>query len=416
MNKKTFTMHLMGLVHLPSAKKYLSCAFTQKNLKLAKMLTSLGHEVYFYGARSTEEELIENYIGSDKFHFVETHTVEDIAKSWGEGNNLHETGYDFTKMDFKHDFSGEKKPATLKFYKNAIEHINKVKKPDDFFLNTMGYYYRPVSDAINLYLDLESGIGYRGSYEGTKEKPHFRAFESAFIRDFTYGGFHPFADMNGNFYDRIIGNYFDLDDFEFRDKKDDYYLYIGRMISRKGIEVAVQTCNHLGKKLIIAGQGAKVQPNGHLTSGDFDFAPGTWEYFGFAGVEDRKRLMAGAKAMFVPTLYQEIFGGTHIEAMLSATPPIVTNFGVFNGTIPDFLNGVVGFRCNTLKDFCEAALAAEHVDHAFIRKYGERYSMDRIALDFQRWFEDLYQLYLSTKGEKGWSYIPKVLDKNRKVW
>lgn len=377
------------------------------------MLTSLGHEVFFYGSESSD---VEEYCNSENLHFVQTHTLADIARDYGTGDNRFEIGYDWTNTDFKHDFSGERKPSTLKFYGKAIEHINKIKKEDDFLLNSMGYYYKPVEDAVKLFLSCESGIGYRGSYQG-----HYRAFESAFIRDFTYGSEHPFEDLNGSYYDRVIGNYFDLDDFEYSSEKEDYYLFIGRMIKRKGILTAALACNEIGKKLIIVGQGASVRENGHLIANDnpdFDLPPGTWEYYGFADVNARKKLMSKAIATFTPTEYQEIFGGTHIESMISGTPPITTNFGVYGGTIPDALNGKIGFRCNTLQDFAEAALAAQHVDTKTVREYGERYDMNRVKLDFNRWFEDLHHVYRSAffPGEKGWHFIPKTLDKNRKIW
>lgn len=400
--------HLLSLVHLPQSKTYLSCAFTQKNRKLAKMLTSLGHDVFFYGSEGSD---VEEYCDTDKLHFIQTHTLKDISEDYGDGDNRFEIGYDWQGTNFRHDFNAERKPSTIKFYANTIKHINKIKKDDDFLLNSMGSYYKPVADNVKLFLHCETGIGYRGSYSG-----HYRAFESAFIRDFTYGSENPFKDMNGSYYDRVIPNYFDEEDFTFSDKKKDYYLYIGRMIKRKGILTAAKACNYLGKKLILAGQGASVDSRGHLIPNDspeFDLEPGTWEYFGFAGIEERKKLMSEATAVFVPTEYQEIFGGTHIEAMLSGTPPITTNFGVFNGTINDYVDGKLGFRCNTLEDFVNAAVLAKDVNHKKIRKYGERFLMKNVRYDFEKWFTDLYRVYESAHipEKKGWHYLPEKLHK-----
>lgn len=396
--------HLVSLVHLPQSKTYLSCAFTQKNRKLAKMLTSLGHEVFFYGSEGSD---VAEYCDSDNLHFVQTHTLKDIADDYGDGDNRFEIGYDWKNTDFRHDFSSARKPSTLKFYGRVTDYILKNKKDDDFFLNTMGYYYKPVEDAVKLFLSCESGIGYRGSYSG-----HYRAFESSFIQNYTYGSENPFADVNGSYYDRVIPNYFDPDDVEYSSEKKDYYLFIGRMIVRKGILTAGKACNYIGKKLIIVGQGASVRDNGHLIPNynpDFDLEPGTWEYYGFADVESRKKLMAGAIATFTPTEYQEIFGGTHIESMLHGTPPITTNFGVFPGTIPDVIDGILGYRCNTLEDFVNAAKDAKNTNPAEIRKYGERYLMDNVKLDFEKWFTDLYRVYESAHfpGKKGWHWLPE---------
>jgi glycosyltransferase involved in cell wall biosynthesis len=264
---------------------------------------------------------------------------------------------------------------------------------------SMGKYHSPIRDAVKLYLNCEPGIGYRGS-----DKNNFRAFESDYIKNYTYGSETPFADRNGSYYDRTIPNYYGEEEFEFKEKKQDYYLYIGRMISRKGIDTAVKTCNIIGAKLIIAGQGASVRKNGHLTPNehkDFDFAPGTWEYVGFANEQKRKELMANAIATCTPTLYLECFGGTHIESRLSGTPVLTTNFGVFPGTVE---NGIDGYRCDTLDDFVWAAKMCKNLDPFLIRKRAEKYLASNVKWEFQKWFEDLYFLYESTQ------------DKNKKAW
>jgi glycosyltransferase involved in cell wall biosynthesis len=393
---KKFRFHLLGLVHLPCSKDYMSCAFTQKNHKLARMLLSLGHEVIYYGAEKSDVECSQ---------FVQTHTLKDIREAWGEGDNRFDIGYDWTNRDFKHDFNAKKTLATLKYYQTCITEINKNKKSDDFLLCTQGDYQTPIARAVNLYLTLEPGIGYRGSIKG-----RFRAFESSYIQNFTYGSENPFESINGSYYDRVIPNYFDPEDIEYSVEKEDYYLFIGRMIKRKGILTAAMAAEKIGKKLIIAGQGAHVTESGSLLPNedpDFELPAGNWEYVGYQNVEQRKKLMAHAIATFTPTEYLECFAGTHIESMLSGTPPITTNFGVFPGTIPDSLNGKVGFRCNTLQDFVDAAVLAKETNPEFIREYAKQFLMDNVKLMYQKWFEDLYQVYLSTTDSniKGWHHL-----------
>jgi hypothetical protein len=114
--------------------------------------------------------------------------------------------------------------------------------------------------------------------------------------------------------------------------------------------------------------------------------------------------MAHAIATFTPTEYLEPFAGTHVESMLSGTPPITTNFGVFPGTIPETENGKVGFRCNVLKDFIHVANNAKDVEHAYVRKYAEQFLMDNVKWEYQQWFDDLYNLYEGAvnPGKKGW--------------
>jgi len=114
--------------------------------------------------------------------------------------------------------------------------------------------------------------------------------------------------------------------------------------------------------------------------------------------------MKNARAVFVPTIYLEAFGGVAVEAQLCGTPVITTNFGVFPETV---VQGVTGYRCNTLNDFVEATKKVSRLRPRRIRKHAERYLMDNVKWEFQRWFEDLYQLYLSTKDAnvKAWHHL-----------
>lgn len=112
------------------------------------------------------------------------------------------------------------------------------------------------------------------------------------------------------------------------------------------------------------------------------------------------------KAVFVPTEYLECFGGVNVEARLSGTPVITTNFGCFPEQIE---NGIDGFRCNTLQDFVQATRDVEKLDPYLIRKRAERYLMDNVKLEYQKWFEDLHQVYLSTDGvTPGWNFVSKI--------
>lgn len=396
--------HLLGLPHLPSSKEYMSCAFTQKNRKLAKMLTSLGHEVFFYGAEGSD---VEEYCNSDKLHFIQTHTLADIRKDYGTGDNRFEIGYNWKVQDFKHDFDTEKKFSTLKFYAVCIDYINKHKKEDDFLLCTQGQYHRPISEAVKLFLTCESGIGYRGS-----APEMYRCFESFHGMNFIYGSTHPFESINGNYYDRVIPNYFDPDDVEFNAKPKDYYLFIGRMIRRKGILTAYEATKAAGVPLIIAGQGGFVKEDGHLVDNhpqEYDMPnDSNWKYVGYADITKRKDLMKNAIATFVATEYLEMFGGVNVESRLHGTPVITTNFGCFPELVE---NGVDGYRCDTLNDFVEALQKVKGLDRKVVRQRAERFLMDNVKWEYQKWFEDLYRVWRSAtiKGEKGWNYVKKTI-------
>lgn len=387
--KNKYRFHILGLVHLPVARRYNMCAFTQKIYKMCQMLMSLGHEIILFGAESSDAPCTE---------FIQTHTLNDIRDTWGSGDNRYELGYNH-KKGFKHDFNKPRTPVTLKYYENCINKINKHKKPDDFLLLSQGIYQKPISDKVNLYLTCEPGVGYRGSFS------NFKAFESSYLQNFTYGSKNPNQCINGNYYDRVIPNYFDPDDFEYREKKDDYFLYIGRLIQRKGILTAYLVAKELGVKLKIAGQGMKFWDGHKLVGEDFEIEGDNLEFVGCVDIEERKKLFAGAKATFVPTIYLEAFGGVSIESLFSGTPVITTNFGVFPETIP---SGIVGYRCNTLNDFIQAAKNIDKIKPQNCRDYAmQNFSLEQVKWQFEQWFQDLYMLWESSvdSQKKGWHRI-----------
>ena len=380
-SQRKFRFHLLGLAHVPVAERYNGCAFTQKIVKLSKMLLSLGHKVYLYGSEGSDTPCTK---------FIQTHTLKDIKNAWGEGDNRFEIGYDYLTNEFKHDFNAPRTKATMKYYASAITEINKTKKDDDFLLITQGYYQKPIDDNVKLFLTCEPGIGYQGSYA------RYRAFESAYLQNFAYGSANPKKCINGNYYDRVIPNYFDSKDFPFQDKKEDWFLYLGRLIPRKGVWTAIKATEAIGAKLKLAGQ---TDPELDIKS-----LPKHCEFVGFADQNKRAELLGKAKAVFVPTLYLEAFGGVNVEAQLCGTPVLTTNFGVFPETV---VQEVTGFRCDTLNDFVVGAKSVNELNPKIIRNHAERYLMDNVRWEFEKWFQDLYQLYLSAKDPNvaGWHYV-----------
>jgi len=361
----------------------MACAFTQKIVKLSKMLLSLGHEIILYGAEGSDAPCTE---------FVMTHTLSEIRREWGSGDNRPECdglGYQWRKTGFRHDFNKARTSTTLKYNQVAAEEINKRKRDDDFLLIMQGIYQKPISDAVNLWLTCEPGIGYRGSFA------RFRAFESAYLQNFTYGSENPGKSINGHYYDRVIPNYFDAKDFPFCAEKDDYFFYIGRMIARKGVWTAIKATEATEAKLILAGQES--------SEIDVSKLPDHCEFIGYVEPEERAKLMSRARAVFVPTLYLEAFGGVNVEAQLCGTPVITTNFGVFPETVKD---GTTGYTCDTLQDFVDATRNVDGLDPHIIRQHAEYYLMDNVKWEFEKWFQDIYQLYLSAQDStvKGWHY------------
>lgn len=356
-----FCFHLLGLAHLPTYRDYSPCAFTQKIVKLGRMLKALDHQVIFYGGEGSEVECDE---------FVQVVSDAERAACYGD--------YDRRTEFFRHDPDDS---AHRTFNRNAVAAIKARQRPGDFLLCTLGTYHKPIADAVAELRVVEPGIGYEGVFT------EFRAFESYAWMHYVYG---MTGQRDGRWYDAVIPNYFDPLDFPFRNDKADYALYIGRLVKRKGVEVAVQTTRALGMPLVIAGQGSLQNPAEGL-----DIRDPHVEFVHSVGPQRRAELMGKARLVFAPTYYIEPFGGVAVEAQLCGTPVLTTDWGAFSETI---LHGVTGFRCRTFDDFLWAADNVHRLSPADCRAWAIRnYSMDRVQWMFQEFFTKIADV-----GHRGW--------------
>jgi glycosyltransferase involved in cell wall biosynthesis len=352
------TYHLLGVPHTISSTKYNACAYTQKIVKFGRMMTERGHTVYHYGHEDSDLVCTEH---------VTVITNSDFDKVYGS--------HDWKNNVFKYDTQDA---VYQTFYANAIKEIEKRKKKHDFLLPFWGAGVKPICDAHNDMIVVEPGIGY-----GSGHWAKWRIWES-------YAIYHAFCGLKNvgkcqqNNYDVVVPNYFDANDFTYNDKKEDYFLYLGRVYNGKGVHIAIDATKRAGVKLVIAGQKAA----------DYSF-PDHVEFVGYADIETRKKLMANAKAAFLPSQYLEPFGGVQIENLLSGTPTITSDWGAF---AENNLHGITGFRCRTMGDYVDAIKNIDQIKSSDCRKWGENFITDKIAPRYEKYFEDVLDTYTG----KGW--------------
>jgi glycosyltransferase involved in cell wall biosynthesis len=180
-------------------------------------------------------------------------------------------------------------------------------------------------------------------------------------------------------YEVVIPNYFDKEDFEYKEEKEDYFLYLGRVYSGKGVDIAIDATKRAGVKLVIAGQ----KEEGYQL-------PDHVEYVGYADVPTRKRLMANAKASFIPSQYVEPFGGVQVENLLSGTPTITSDWGSFT---ENNLHGITGFRCRTMGDYVDAIKNIDEIHPEDCWRFGLNFTLNSIAPMYEKYFQDVLDVY-----------------------
>ena len=350
--------HILGLAHTVSTPEYSQCAFTQKVVKMCRMLSRAGHEAFHYGHADSEIEGT-NVPCTDEDTLIEAYAAWDWRTQ----------GFPPFKVD---------DGAYRIFNKNAISEIGKRKQPGDFLLVPFGYAQQLVADAHKDMLVVESGIGYGGGMFAP-----YKVFESYALMH-AYRGLDAVCHAsNEHWYDVVIPNYYDPAEFTYRAEKQDYLLHMGRLGVGKGTHIALDLARKTGHRLVVAGP-----------LGDYKLPPDV-EYVGVVGPRERAKLLAGAKALLCPSTYVEPFCGVMVEAFLSGTPVISTDFGAF---AEYNIDGVTGFRCRTFGDFMRAVDDIGVIQPEDCYNHGLVFSLDSLWPEYERYFQDVQNVYLGA----GW--------------
>jgi glycosyltransferase involved in cell wall biosynthesis len=358
-----YRFHVLGIPHTISIPEYNVCAFTQKVVRICTLLKQLGHYVIHYGHENSSVQCHEH---------VTVTTGSDLAAAYGD--------HDWRTSGFPPFSLADR--AYRAFFANAINAVGKRKHRRDFLLCMFGAGHKPVAHAHPDMIVCEPGIGYAGGHFAP-----FKVFESYAILH-AYLGLKAVAEAsNTMWYDAVIPNYFELSDFEYTPDKDDYFLYLGRIGPGKGVHIAMQIVEAVGGKLIVAGPGSLEGLGTRTNRPVSEYV----EHVGVADVEMRKKLMAGAKAMLLPSTFVEPFCGVQVEAMLSGTPIITTDWGAF---AEYNIHGVTGYRCRTFEQFVWGARNIRNIDPATCRKWAaENFSVERVGQMYDEYFSGVYKVF-----------------------
>jgi glycosyltransferase involved in cell wall biosynthesis len=174
----------------------------------------------------------------------------------------------------------------------------------------------------------------------------------------------------------FVYNGLDPADYLYRATKDDYDLFLGRLHSSKGWQLAVEGAKAAQRKLVVAG----------------GWRPSLSRLLRFAGEVDGKEkaeLLAGARLLWMPAQWEEPFGLTLIEALWSGTPVL----GTRRGALPEVLSPTTAEFGDTVEELVARLPDMARKDPAACRARAGRYfSHVVMAEEYVRF----YRHYLAT--------------------
>lgn len=148
----------------------------------------------------------------------------------------------------------------------------------------------------------------------------------------------------------------------------DYYFSIGRLIPYKKFDLLVETFNHLGLPLKIAGTGPDLDKLKKM-------AGPTVEVMGYVNDSTLADLYANCRAMLFPQI--EDAGIVPLEAMSAGRPVIALNRGGSLDTMIENKTGVF-FAEQTVKSLTDAINRFEKMEFnpEFIRKHAQQFAVE----------------------------------------
>jgi len=175
-------------------------------------------------------------------------------------------------------------------------------------------------------------------------------------------------------YMRTIYHGIDPKDFTYKEKKEDYLLYFGRIHPDKGAHAAIEIAQQAGYPIKIAGliqdenyfnKQIKPQINNDKVV-----------YMGNAGPDMRNELLGKAKALLHPIFFEEPFGLSIVEAMMCGTPVIAFS----RGSMPELIvDGATGYLVNDISEAVSAVKKLNHIEPYICREHAcNHFSVERM--------------------------------------
>lgn len=183
----------------------------------------------------------------------------------------------------------------------------------------------------------------------------------------------------------VIPNGVPVDAFRFRRRKAPFALALGRVSPEKGLHVAIDAAREAGVPIVVAG---RVFPYpDHQRYFEREIAPrlGPWARFvGPAGLARKRRLLAAARCVVVPSLAPESSSLVAMEALASGTPVVAFASGALPEAVEEgrtgFLVGTVAEMARAIRDVgrispeaCKRAAEARFTAVAMTSRYVDVY-------------------------------------------
>ena len=175
----------------------------------------------------------------------------------------------------------------------------------------------------------------------------------------------------------VIPNPIDVGAFPYREDKEDFLLWIGRMAPVKGAHRAIDAARRAGMPLVLAGPVQPGQEEFFESEVEPHIDGETVSYVGETGGHEKADLFSRARGMLMPIRWDEPFGMVMVEAMACGTPVIAFEEGAAPEIVVD---GSTGFVVDDEQEMADAIGRLDEISPERCREHvAERYDVPTVA-------------------------------------
>ena len=190
------------------------------------------------------------------------------------------------------------------------------------------------------------------------------------------------AEMGGG---DVVHNPIDCSEWPYREEKDDFLLWIGRMSPDKGPERAIAAAREAGAPLLLAGPVQPGQQDYFAEHVEPELGRDGIEYVGEADSERKRELYQHAHALLMPIRWPEPFGLVMVESLACGTPVIA----FAEGSAPEVVeDGLTGFIVEDEHAMARAVGRLDEIEPSACRDACERRFGVRAVV---RGYEEIYE-------------------------
>jgi glycosyltransferase involved in cell wall biosynthesis len=186
---------------------------------------------------------------------------------------------------------------------------------------------------------------------------------------------------------RVIHHGINADQFQVGGGDGGYLLFLGRMAPEKGAHRALEAAWKAGASLVVAGKVSQPAERWYFERYVAPYLNERLRFVGEVSHEEKRELLAGARALLFPIRWNEPFGIVMLEALACGTPVLAFEEGAAPEVVED---GRTGFLCHNEDHMADAIARVDELDRAACRATVEgQFSDTRMVAEYLDLFGQL---------------------------